>query len=118
MAGDSALRIDNGKMCCLGFFAQSCGVKAKDLLNLAEPYSIPQASRTPTLDALLFTFETKGFFPGQPGYSNQQVIHDLIDLNDGAGWTLPQRKMGIKKLFRQIGVSVTFTSDKKRSPDG
>jgi hypothetical protein len=103
---EGMLRNEEGKMCCLGFFAQSCGVKAKDMLNLGMPADlnrIPKKLRE-------MAFDAEDFGDGDVDYSTKDVIQDLADANDEEGLTLARRKQRITRLFRQIGVGVTFVN--------
>lgn len=109
-AENSALLVDakgapeHCKMCCLGFFAQSCGVKIKDLKGVGDPSSVNPDARTKKFSTILFETQGDDVTLG----AQKMVVSSLIDINDAEGYTLASRKKRIKDLFRSEGVGVTF----------
>lgn len=103
MVQDNALRLANGKMCCLGFLAKSCGVKVNRMLNVPHPYDLKQFA-TPKMNQLC---------PVEEGQYHRIKIDNLIDANDLPG-TLVERKRLITKIFRELGIVVKFYSGARR----
>lgn len=105
---NSGLRLDDGKMCCLGFYAQSCGVKAMDLLGLGEPCELSST-------LIRSNKKLELLFDEPLALIQKPEVDELIEVNDQDGLTLAQRKSKVKKLFRELGVKVEFTSKKAKA---
>lgn len=109
--GSQLLCRDSGLMCCLGFFALSCGVPRFAILDVGEPDQIDEDATTPLFRKLLM------FEDDQARERDTPVVSDLITVNDQAGIDLPTREANIKTLFASIGVEVTFETSSS-SPGG
>ena len=106
---EGVLRNKEGKMCCLGFFAQSCGVKPKDMVEIGMPDALE--SKLPR-KLLQFAFEIDKCSDEVELYLKNPVEY-LSDANDDEGYTLVQRKRKITSLFKKLGVEVTFVNGSK-----
>lgn len=93
----SALRLTDGvgrgKQCCLGFLARECGLKVKDISNVAYPRGVGAA---PTRH-----HEVWGKVVESSG--------DIADANDNP-MPARERERTIKRLFKAIGVDVEFVA--------
>lgn len=103
---ESALRMDDDKMCCLGFFALSCGQKPKDIKGVSHPDGIDPEVVTPLLQQYCF-------HPKKPR-TQIKVVEQLVSANDTGSISFERRKEKIAKLFAKIGVLVNFVSRKKK----
>ncbi len=101
---EASLLMDDGKMCCLGFFGKSCGVSSKNLLGNSNPYNVPKAKRTKRFTK--FCFDEDGEEKG--------IIDQLVHANDNPGMDLSKRKRKIAGLFRKMGVEVKFINSAKK----
>jgi hypothetical protein len=95
-SGCSALLRD-GKMCCLGFYAEACGLKDSDIKNIGTPsvlakrgVKIPKAMKW-----LLFSGD------------DSVDCSNLIQANDNQ--RQPNREEKIARLFAKHDVTVEFT---------
>jgi hypothetical protein len=111
--GVSDLRLrHNGKKCCLGFYALSCGLTSKQITGKANPEDLlpgvvddnpPSKALPPQFLKTMFT--TKKV--------QRNIVDKLMAVNDGGKMALDERKAKITKLFRTLGVGVTFITEKK-----
>lgn len=102
---NSALLSSNKKMCCLGFGARQCGVKARDILNKLMPGSIRPDHRTQALldSPLLTTIE---FSPGS--CYNSLLSEGAAVINDDPKLTDRERETQLRSLFRKHGHQIVF----------
>ena len=124
--GDSQLLNDEGNMCCLGFFAKSCGIKPRDIRGVNDPSDFVDvqmiadrivndmwAEDNPKVKKQLARNKSK---VGSSLYSklltkngnNNALCTSLIQTNDNADITNKEREQTIKKKLRSIGVLVKF----------
>lgn len=95
---DSLLLRDDGKMCCLGFFALHCGYEPEEINGKLSPGHLcrnvkPDNSLNKLVDA-------RGF--------NNNICKNLMIVNDDASIQDELRKENIKEYFKQINVEVEF----------
>jgi hypothetical protein len=88
------MRNDAGAMCCLGFLAKACGYANKELLGLSTP------------DRVVECGDGKDLFPKTSKGKSREWTH-FMDINDGTD-PPSERETKLKKLFKKIGVNVTF----------
>lgn len=94
--GGSLLNED-GKMCCLGFAALSCGFKSDDIRGFLMPRSVKgDAKKNKKIWAIL----TQSKVDSSPDI--------LASTNDHCRTTDRQKESAIKKEFKKIGVEVVF----------
>ena len=89
------LRPSDGKMCCLGFYALSCGLSHEQIKDHAEPADI--AGILP--NEMIWTTR------GPEGFKN---AWPLILTNDDAGISESKREENITKYFAEHNVHVKF----------
>lgn len=105
-------REDDRKMCCLGFYLRSCGVKVQSLMGIATPRYIIDSEEIPK-QAQWLVFDP-GSFDKTTTFLNSDACIALIDANDkryGSRSKLKaecQREERIKALFAVHNVEVTF----------
>jgi len=96
---------DTKGMCCLGFYARKLGYSTKEIENIGAPEGV---------HTTLQDFHNRNKFPaalvvfrrGLPRRTH--LCNQLIKVNDG--WSTEDiREAKITKLFRKMGVVVTFT---------
>jgi hypothetical protein len=105
----SALLLDNGKMCCLGFYARSCRLKPRQILDIADPATLADDG-----EALPEQFERTTIKRLKNTNLNQRVVDQLIKTNDKGAMALEKRKDKITKLFQKMGVGVMFIPENKK----
>ena len=121
--GEVMLRNEKGNMCCLGFFAKSCGFHARSLTGMYEPGDLfneesyksthsfngvsdsvsrkmkrnaKKAEGTPIKELLTVTGK------------NNTRCSSLMKVNDDTFISNKKREKIITKKFREIGVIVEF----------
>jgi hypothetical protein len=90
--GKSALVNKNGFRCCLGFVANQCGVRLKDMLNVPMPYFINK----PTTRML-------EVFPE----GNYALQDKAAEINDSRS-PVKTRERKLVKLFARYGYLLNF----------
>jgi hypothetical protein len=87
---------DSGKMCCLGFYLRSCGMKKRDISDHTEPSDVitPLPKQAQWLSDI----------PGR----NSDAAKDLINVNDDDTLKWNTREAEIKELFAQQNIDVIF----------
>jgi hypothetical protein len=104
------LRFD-GKRCCLGFFAQVCGIEDDAIEGHGEPANV-DTDVSVTADPLWMrmlvetTDEDEEDLPGT--FENSTLASALIEANDRDGYAEPEREARIAEMFATIGVEVEF----------
>lgn len=89
-AEDSRLLRKDGKMCCLGFLALSCGFIEEEILQKPTPMQIQLSSARSSIEFPLI------------GYSR------LMCINDAEGYSEGLREERLKKEFEFHSVEVEF----------
>jgi len=108
---DSALRMDNGKMCCLGFFAQSCGAKVDSMVGICDPLELVR--RYDSNKILSSSTKIKSILSRKDGRDRAEV-DALIHANDNGNIPLESRKKKITNLFKKLKVKVEFYNSKEK----
>lgn len=87
--GDGGVLLSNkGKMCCLGFLGEACGVERKDMLKVCMPYSVVDKIKYPNFSS----FDPQGFVS----------TNDSIQISD------EERVVKLRELFKKKGITVRF----------
>ncbi len=96
-AHDTYLLDDDGKMCCLGFYALACGADEESILNRGEPdgleFEIP---------GLSYGYEETG------GIRNTSFTAMAIPINDRKTMGEAEREEVLIRLFKEDGIDLTF----------
>jgi hypothetical protein len=87
-------RSEDRKMCCLGFYARALGYPVNKIRDIQDPENCDDKE---DMDSLLNEY----------GYNNS-ICQNLIHVNDSPSFGDSDREVQIKKLFKKIGVDVTF----------
>jgi hypothetical protein len=93
------LQPDTGKMCCLGFFALSCGYTAADIIDRTTPESLTDMNRR-WPKWVLEEHEGQAF--------DSDEVCALINRNDATRITGAKREKEIAAIFAKHGVEVEF----------
>lgn len=99
------LRDSDCKRCCLGIYAEACGVADGLMVSTADPAELDEASKKTLCDA------GGDWLFGEDEYShrNSKATNDLIYANDTSMLSSePQREKNIARIFAENGVTVTF----------
>lgn len=86
--GGGVLLSDTGKMCCLGFLGEACGVKRDDLRNHGAPSCVENKDNYPNFTA----------FPDD----------EFITANDDRMISDKERVATLRRLFKERGITVRF----------
>ena len=94
---ETLLLAEDGKMCCLGFYALACGAGEDEIRNVYEP------------DGLEF------YIPGlseevdeEAGIYNTFFTQNAIPINDSPHMGDLEREKELTKLFKEEGIDLTF----------
>lgn len=90
------LRPCDGKMCCLGFYLESCGLTPEVMLDEETPFNVREKIEGSGAEWLL------------NGISHSGSGMALMIANDNMGKTDVSREGYIKQMFEEHGVDVTF----------
>jgi hypothetical protein len=103
---DSALRLENGKQCCLGFLARACGYTVKDILNLADPQDLLGELKDKDENAKLQGPIANLLHEGR----NTPLCVGLIKYNDNVDGSLSPKEQEklIRDGFKEIGAKAVF----------
>lgn len=97
---DSQLLSPMGRMCCLGFYLEACGVPREKLLGESCPSNLRE------------------LLPGQADWLAEKALHkdrvdnlvedEFISVNDDAQLSEKGRELRLQQLFKQRGIRVRF----------
>ena len=93
-------RQEDGKQCCLGFYARDCGIRQKDICDVTTPEEINSnyVHIPKRFDWLLSDIE------GDPSFDTIE----LMKLNDDEDTSTRAKEWNIKKIFAKHDVIVKF----------
>ena len=89
---ESALRLENGKQCCLGFLCRAEGYKAKEIIGVGFPSGLVGLRSTVPFPAILLG----------------DLEKKITLVNDGPAKSEPAREKKIARLFKRAGYLATF----------
>ena len=95
--GESALRMFNGKQCCLGFVCRHYGATVKDICSAGMPCYLDEDVQD-NLPRWLVAPAGKG----------QAPVWKAASINDDASLTEREREAKIKALFKRHGIRAVF----------
>lgn len=91
---DGLLLSEEGKMCCLGFYTKSCGVKNEHILNVGVPSKLNDNDLM-KLPSWLRKFGSKN-------------VAELVSFNDDSEMPEKEREKSISKIFKKLHINVRF----------
>lgn len=97
---ESQLLSPMGRMCCLGFYLEACGVPREKLLNESCPSNIEEF--VPKQASWL------GDINPQSDRLNNLVEDDFIGINDDPKLSDKARELRLTQMFKKRGVRVRF----------
>jgi hypothetical protein len=107
------LRVEDGKMCCLGFDALACGLKEGNILDAAFPTSVQYSYPTSKYVAAPLPTEmqwlegsTDDFADEEGEYKSYEAA--IGDINDDDTISDDERKERLRPLFAVGGVELVF----------
>lgn len=104
--GDSALlRPRDGKMCCLGFYLESCGLTPAQLEGRDAPSEVVNAP-----ESAEWLYDSAGALRLQHKRVQSDVCMQLMDINDSESEDAEDREAFITKAFAEQGIKVTFVN--------
>jgi len=91
------------KKCCLGFFANACGISDSQIKGIGSPASCPNFE--PEVSA-----DWNALMRGDPPVCrwNSDLCNDLMSCNDTRTLTDDKREAELTKLFSKLGHTVEF----------
>lgn len=98
---ENSLLNPDGTKCCLGFYADSCGLQSKDIKCVSSPMQVINIQNK-NWD----TFLTENL--GNEYEYNAKDCVELIDINDDPTTTDKFKEKQIAKIFEKHGVKVKF----------
>lgn len=96
------MRSSDGKMCCLGFLGEACGLTKTALRDNGD---FTDLSR-PLIAEIPQELVKRGDHVGL--YSNTEIATQLMNLNDETGIDDIERERSLTCIFAQIGLTVEF----------
>ena len=96
------MRSSDGKMCCLGFLGEACGLTKTALRDNGD---FTDLSR-PLIAEIPQELVKRGDHVGL--YSNTEIATQLMNLNDETGIDDIERERSLTGIFAQIGLTVEF----------
>lgn len=103
-AVNSKLLNDEGKMCCLGFYAMACGLRKQDIKNkrtLPEVINLGKNWQTKLVDPA----DTVNNVVMQ---QSSFLCRELMSVNDFSFLPEEEREKRLMKKFQSIGIEITF----------
>lgn len=117
----SLLNSRSGKMCCLGQYAESCGIKPDQMKNLASPAELLNylggSEFVENVNGTLvktkpqnIEWKTKLVMGKPTCYDNTVIASVMMSTNDDddGEFTEEAREQKLTRLFKRIGVKVKF----------
>jgi hypothetical protein len=109
----------DGKMCCLGFYLEACGVPRAEINGRGMPYQVlnnalDQKKKVAVLKQLRvagarWLVILRGHSAGVPAsYDNDEITEDLVDANDNKKLSSAKIEEKVAALFAKKGVKVRF----------
>ena len=89
----------SGKMCCLGFYATSCGIAKKNIKGEPSPMEVAFSLEDNNSKWNTFLISNK---------YNSKIAGKLMDINDDDETTDAFKEKEIKKIFATKGIKVKF----------
>jgi hypothetical protein len=99
----SALLRANGQRCCLGFYAQACGLTDNQIMDKTAPNHVGLIGKD-EWDNILLT----NSFPNQSWMQHSKDARDLIIVNDSMHVSGADREKRITEIFSKKGIEVEF----------
>ncbi len=93
----SALRIETGCMCCLGFLAKTLG--ATD--ELIDGYGTPE-------EVGAIEWPESLVVQGEDRHEDTDVCESIVYINDEAGYDDDEREAHLRDLFARAGIDIEF----------
>lgn len=120
--GDNSCLANNAnRLCCLGFYAEACGLDRQTIRNLPSPEEAVKVTNGDAVSTIKgkpvtrksdVVWETK--LVKDDAYSNfiltnnTKLCNDLMNINDDEELDEKLRESRLKAKFAEIGVKVTF----------
>ena len=106
-----SLLTEDGKMCCLGFFAQKCKIHKTKLYDIGTPQDIEYAHKTELIkkipQLLTKVVESDPMYD-YCKYKNSDFTNAAIDINDDMEIIDEARESKLIKLFLKNGIKLNF----------
>lgn len=90
------------KRCCLGFFANACGIPDSQISGVSAPATLKNPG-TASADWNALTREGMSVT-----HVNSNLCGDLMECNDNRHLTDAEREVALTRLFSELGHTVVF----------
>jgi len=100
-----ALLNEESTMCCLGFLARSCDLKAADIRDRSDFSSFSNRYHVETNERLVS--RVPGLYV-KSGLRTKQIHDDIVEVNDAGELNDTQREVKLARLFKRAGIRVRF----------
>jgi|SRR5580698_3376967 hypothetical protein len=112
---NSCLLNDAGRMCCLGFYAEACGLDRKTIRDLSSPrdaVQITQQGETTSKDGDIVCRKSNVVWSTKL-VSNVYMINiptcnTMMEVNDNKKLSDEERETKLTALFKRLGIKVKF----------
>lgn len=111
----SCLANNSNRMCCLGFYAEACGLDRQTIRNLPSPEEAVKATKneiTNTIHGKPVSRKSDVVWDTQlirkDTGNNTALCNDLMHINDDEELDEKLRESRLKAKFADLGVKVTF----------
>lgn len=97
---NSCLLNEDGKMCCLGFYARACGLRKQDILDMSDPEQCTSVKNKKWNTFLIDDDDGSD--------DNSQYCWELMEANDDKNLSDKKREKKLTSTFKKAGVKVEF----------
>ena len=115
----SCLANSANKLCCLGFYAEACGLDRKTIRNLPSPEEAVRATKGKHVNTIydksvtresgvVWETELTACYYRSDDDCNTSLCSDLMNINDDQELKEEEREKQLKEKFKEIGIKVIF----------
>lgn len=101
----SELLREDGQMCCLGQISKQCGLKPKDLRNVASPMSLDQKPAEKLRKVLPWLLKVEKV---DAELTNTHVCGVAMEVNDRENLSDAKREARLTAIFAKRGIELEF----------
>lgn len=98
---------DQGRRCCLGFYAQACGLSDEQLANVSDPSEVGGVGQGAIPSEMNWLVRHDRF---RDEVRPSDACNELTWTNDSPYTGPDQREREVARLFEERGITVEFTN--------
>jgi hypothetical protein len=102
------------KLCCLGFYAEACGLDRQTIRNLPSPDEAVKITKGEQVSTIHNKYVDRKsdvvwetILINQYG-GNSKICNQLMDINDNKVLSEDEREKALKQTFSDLGIKVIF----------